>query len=312
MGDPSIERWGVEPEGGVWTSVIPASSILVYGSPLDDPMFLEGDESIGGGFDWAASPWYEDPWNADLNDTAYLLVGSCAVPSQTALISHVRKDDQNENLEALLPRGSGPSYCFYEDPLLAAGFLERAVRLASAVIPLWPQPLSAALAVGVSGSGKAREFSPFYGYDTSPDASVTVSEPYGGPSPVGETICFNPPDCSPFTAGWTTAGGSPLATWETVVIYTKDNNGATVDFGEIKPPEGGWAGWAECANDGRNRIRCECDAREGIQNCAGIQLGDLTLNKPGVYQICVEGLYNDYGSGLNIYRCTGEFHISPN
>ena len=303
MGDASADRWGVEPDGAGWNDAIPGSHVLIYGSPplISGPGL--GDEPIGGGFDWVVTPWHSDPWHPNLTMTAYLLVGTCAVPVQTALISHERSTG-----EALLPEGGVPSYCSAEDPLLVAGPAAQASRLAAVLLPFWPQPLNAALAAGVSGSGKAREFSPFYGYDTSPDATVTISEPYGGPTPVGSEICFNPPECSPFKATWTTAGLSPLATWETVLVYTKDNNGATVDFGGdfTTPP-----GWAVCEAVERNRIQCECDAREGIANCAGIQLDNLTLNKPGGYQICVEGQPNSFSSGLHIYACTQTFHISP-
>jgi hypothetical protein len=299
MGDPSIERWGVVPEGGDWSAVIPTGSILVYGSPVFANPLVMGDEPLGGGFDWKVTPWYTDPWEENLT---YLLVGTCAEANQTALISHVRKISDTEEVEALLPQGPPPAYCSEPDPLLAAGLFERVTKLAYAALPFWPQPLNAAFAAGVSGSGKAREFSPFYGYDTSPDAKVVISEPPAEPTPVGQEIF------SPFRASWTTQGDSPLATWETVVIYTRDNNGATVDFGsDFKSTSG-----AVCTLDARNRIKCECDAREGIQNCVGIEIEDLTLNKPGGYELCIEGEPNDYSSGLNIYACTGTFHISPN
>lgn len=297
MGDSEAVRWGVEPNGVDWDAVLPGGRALIYGYPGDQLGVLR-DAILPGtdyGFNWSVVPWYVDPW---ADDGSFLLVGSCAESTgqNVPLVSHVA---------SLLPPGPSPSYCSADDPLIASSIGTQVVRLASLVLPFWPQALQAA-AEG-PGSGKAREFSPFWGWEVAGYAATMISEPLEEATPVGESICFEPADCGPFTFDWTTQGGSDLATRETFRIFSKDNNGATVDFVD------GWqaVGGAECVDTGRNEIECECDGREGIGACDGIVLEDLALNKPGAYSICVESVGDQFGSGLNIAACTEKFQISP-
>jgi len=297
QGDPTAVRWGIEPPGA-WGDALPLGNALVYGFPIDGP---GSGAALGNGFDFNIVPWHADPWE-EAGD--YLLVGTCADNGAfNSMVAHH---------SSLLPVGPGQGYCLVDDPSVAVSWGESAVQLASQVVPFWPQTLHASLFMGKSGTGKAREFSPFYDYDISPDARTEISQPWGGPTPVGVTICFTS-DCGNFTFEWDTEEDVDLATKETLLISAKDNNGAWVSF------ESGWDIGAipnlECEPAERGAaavITCTCDAREGVTSpCTGVELSGLALNKPGGYRLCVESAGDAFGSGLYIEECTNSFHISP-
>ena len=322
------ERWGIEPSGS-WGAALPADEALIYGYPRDvfDVFLGFGNEkalpNTGFGFDWNVWQWYASPTNSDVP----LLVGSCAESeTQVPLISHK---------SSLLPTGSGPSYCFKDDgfpvfPEFSLG--ESVTHFASMLLPFWPQDLNASLMVGKSGSGKAREFSPFYGYDIPFYAGVQMSRPeksvwdFDKASGWSEILTFigfddsaNPPATGAFALDWTTPtwsdshgeyGGNEVASYEILLISAVENNGAKVvlDFAEPSPNYG------TCARGGDgNQIRCECDGtKNAITPCDRLELTGLRLNKTGVYSLCVTTLQGPESSGLAIEQCTGEFHVKPN
>jgi hypothetical protein len=309
------EGWGIEPPpGSSWVDVLPARVALVYGHPGSDGGLTGEDELLGaeGGYSWYVLPWYDAPDGT----VAPLLVGTCAASTggNAALISH---------LASFLPQGEPPSYC----PLpVTASFRQRVTRLASLLVPFWPSHLNASLLVGASGSGKAREFSPFNGYDVAPVANYAI----GVPEPVthlgedGGTICFDYDGTDPdprqdgcaFFFDWTTEYGNPIATEERLLISAVDNNAAKTKLTFSPPPNGR----AVCILGGdpgaedydTNEILCTCDGREtAAAPCDRVELPDLTLSKTGVFEICVRGVGGPESSGLIIEGCTGDFHMKP-
>lgn len=295
MGDEFAVRWGIEPPlGTTWDQVLPERAGFIYGfpgeTPVTDEVFLGGDDR---GFDWNVQPWTAS--------SGALLVGNCVDEfTNRGLIAHTTK---------VLPRGTTPTYCEPDSPdlLLTMGFGEQAVRLASLLVPFWPRELNATLLAKSSVSGSARDFSPFYGFDVPPNATVVMTEPVA-PTPVGDLIvfCDDQGNCGPLEISWTTEAGSILATQETVTIFTKDNNGSWVAFLPGVGP-------TETCIQRENHVTCTCDAGEGTGVCGQpgtpLTVTGLKLNKPGGYQLCVQGA--EGGSGLNIAKCTETFHISP-
>ncbi len=307
--------WGIEPDGATW--VLPLDKALIYGVPLAYGV-LPGEKPLTFGYDWNVVAW----WLVPTRDTKPLLVGTC-VPSTGANVPLVSHEPVGRG-PTLLPKGDPPTYC---GPNVTLG--SRLLHLASLAVPLWPQPLNATAMVGVSGSGKAREFSPFHHYEMSQFADAEISQP-AAVTKLGDPICFETfsdpdtgddtrdtsvedPSCN-FAFDWVTArgegtGGNPTGSLETFVISAVDNNGAKTVISFTEPPLDG-----ECRQGGEaSQLICECDGRavEGAP-CDRIELQGLTLSKTGVFSICVEDLGGTESSGLTIRACTEDFHIKPN
>ena len=308
LGDPV---WGIEPNDHKDWTLLPYSAAMVYGYPVGAGNLGE-DPLTADGFDWSVVPWYSKVTNS----TPALAVAACALPSgdNRALVSH-----HGEGGERLLPAGRYPLYCEQFLPPAPEYWGQRLGRLASHIVPFWPQELNATLLAGKSGSGKPRELSPFYAYSVAPYADYFINTP-DFDTRRGEPICFGefdgpgtlPEECA-FAFDWTTPkngelGGNEIASLETLLITARENNGATVElsFDQVSYCKAG---------EEKDQILCECDNTElAVLACDRLELTGLKLNKPGGYQLCVTnvGVLGEDQSGLTIEGCTGDFHIKPN
>lgn len=311
---PGGSVWGIEPDapGGTWGVAVPYGMAMVLGFPIGDGPLDEDplENALIEGFNWDVVPWWKNPDN----DTPALAVGSCDQPLDTkrALISHVYG-----GTERLLPPGKEPGYC--AQYAAADGWGQRFGRLAAAVVPLWPRELNATLLAGKSGSGKARELSPFYGYSVHPYAKTYMGTPAATTRP-GQPICFygfddpdgdqNPTGCV-FAFDWTTEVGNEPASLETLLVTVRENNGATVELNFTD--DGGASCVVGPEGYGAHQILCECDNRELAANrCDRLELTELRINKTGGYQLCVTSVPGVDPSTLIIEDCTESFHIKPN
>ena len=155
-------------------------------------------------------------------------------------------------------------------------------------VPVWPRPLIASLAPS-DGTGKARDFSLFYGYEISPEGAIHfVTQPgdalaYTSVPPTdGQYICDRDytgasSEGCPTGAGiqvrLTTLAGSDLDANETVQlsIIAMDNNGS-------------WTLYPE------NPI-----ASKLITASSGLlyEWTDLAIDKPGRYLLCATNVADD-------------------
>jgi len=271
------------------------SSALIFGYIGDIPAGL-ADTPLPGtefGFDWSVAPWHANT-TAIVNPLA---VGVCSEPltaGNQKRISHG---------SSILQLASPPSYC--PPPPSPSGLL----KLASAIVPMWPQPLYAALA-GVSGSGKARDFSLFNGYGIPPEGVIHfLTQP-------GDALAFYPParpgagqyicalgsqeeqtadgclEGEGIRVKLTTFAGSSLDANErvTLTIMALDNNGSWTLYPSV--PEG-------MKVDG---------ASEGLV----YEFTDLALDKPGRYLLCVSSVDGQENTtGLEFPEtCSEAFHIN--
>ena len=326
VGSTLEETWGIELEDGKkWKDVLPANRALIYGYAIG--LGTLGEKPLSVGFDWHVVPWW--PAGLDPKDVDPLLVGNCAPSSgaNSALIAHEPIPESSY----LLPAGPSPSYC---RPEQTNGWGQQATRLASLLVPIWPKELNASLMVGKSGSGKAREFSPFNGYDIPLYADTKITQPKiedfafdksTGWSVVLSFIGFDDPANLAFAFDWTTPkwtdesgvdyGGNDTSSLEWLLVSAVENNGATVKLA-FSPKLGCYAGgMAEtpASGYGQHQILCECDGRPGATNsCEQLELTGLKLNKSGVYRLCVGAEPGAESSSLIIEACTDNFHVKPN
>jgi hypothetical protein len=293
--------WGIEPDGDVW--VVPLGKALIYGVPLTFGG-LEGETSLTFGYDWNVLAWYED---ANLNQ--YLAVGTC-VPSNGAnlpLVSH----EPPGGLATLLPKGPAPSYCGSQQVTLGS----RLLNLASLALPLWPQPLNASAMVGVSGSGKAREFSPFHQYDVAPYAAVTFTPNPPEDGTVNTDLCGGG-TCT--TVTWLTEGYSPIASNETLRFTTEANSSSWAGVKMCVTAVGPGTetcNYAKLGAEYAEPLDVTCDGRDGATvKCTGLAVTGFKSDKTGSHRICVSGGGGDGpsgSSGLSFDACTPTFNIRP-
>ncbi len=308
--DPVVSKgdpvWGIEPDatcdpGGnsicTWGEVLP--NVYIEGDPtalifgyvgIETTLILGNETPLPGtdyGFDWSVAPWHANTTTI-VNPLA---VGVCSEPltaGNQKRISHG---------SSILQLASPPSYC----PPPPSGLL----KLASAIVPMWPRPLYAALA-GVSGSGKARDFSLFNGYGIPPDGVIHfLTQPgdanaYTSEGPVaGDYICNREDPVSDGSSchdgirvRLSTLAGSQLIGHEvTLVLTPKDNNGS----------------WILSGKDlGTKVITVSADSLVYEWN-------DLALDKPGGYRLCVSSVDGgDNTTGLDFPEtCSEAFHIYP-
>jgi len=287
--------WGIEPDGTSWSGAGPVGWVLIYGSALG-PGALE-DPSLTTGFDWSVIPWYA----VSTTTTPPLLVGTCvpSTGSNVALVSH----EPTDGSPTLLPRGPSPSFC-----AVRASLGSRVLQFASHAVPFWPEPLSASAMVGVSGSGKAREFSPFHQYDVAPYAVVTIT-PLPPDGTADEDVCGSAP-CT--TVTWTTEGGSAVASSETLRFTTEANSSSWAAVYMCIAPvhEDGGLGTEVCSLE---PIVATCDGRESAApRCVGLAVTEFRSDKTGSHRICVEGAGGGEASGLEFEAtCTPTFNIRP-
>ena len=307
--------WGIEPDGDAW--VLPLDKALIYGVPLylDEPG-LGGETPLTFGYNWNVVAWWANP----TVETEPLLVGTCATSTgaNVPLVSH----EPEEGDPTLLPFKSGtPGYCGTEGSLGS-----RLLNLASLAVPLWPQPLNATAMVGVSGSGKAREFSPFHQYDVAPYAAVTI-EPLPDDGFVRDELCTDGP-CT--TVTWVTEQGSTIASRETLRFTTEANSSSWADVKIcVKPVDAGgnpiqvlnpdndkYEDIVYCTDytDPQNPQPPEavCDGRETLKNpCKGLAVTSFVSDKTGSHRICVNDVGGVGSSGLIFEQCTATFNIRP-
>jgi hypothetical protein len=232
----SSPYWFVEPFGSSnWGGVIPGGSGLVLGTPTDaaNPLPAETALNQGGSFslDWKI---------------VYFATGALS-PVSVTMCESAAGDLKKEKIAhrgALLQEGNADAsdHCYdILDPTLAVGFATRLGRLAAAVVPLWPQPLLAGF-TGGSASGKATEFSPFFGYEIDPVGLVEfITVPLD--TNVGQPICAaagasggSCPENGGIRVHLTTSNRSLLSGDETVIIRitAEDNNGSWTLYGDVE------------------------------------------------------------------------------
>ncbi len=306
MGDPV---WGIEPDATCadsvcdWGEVLPDvyangdATALIFGYLGDIPAGL-ADTPLPGtefGFDWSVAPWHA--LTTGINPLAIGVCSSALTAGNQERVSHG---------SSILQLAREPSYC---SAAFAASQSSRLLKLASAIVPMWPQPLYAALA-GVSGSGKARDFSLFNGYEIAPVGVIqfltqpgdALAYPTGERPRAGQYICalgsVPPTDdgCGldgGIRVALTTAAGSSLDANErvTLSINALDNNGSWTLYPDEPLGE---------------KVNSES---------AGLmyEWTDLALDKPGRYLLCVSGMDGaENTTGLEFPEtCSEAFHIYP-
>lgn len=294
--------WGVEPsdngdDSDEWFEEVPLGWVLIYGSPITVPGALEGsDPALTTGFNWYVIAW----WAAPTVDTDPLLVGTC-VPSTGANVALVSHEPEGGS-PSLLPKGPSPSYCTVQ-----ASLGDWMVQFASQIVPFWPQPLNASAMVGTSGSGKAREFSPFHEYDVAPYATVTFT-PLPPDGYANTELCADP-WCT--LVEWTTGGGSPIASEETLRFATEANSSswAEVDLC-VAPVYADYSTGTEVC--GTTPMQATCDGRASATNpCVGLAVTSFVSDKTGSHRICVNDVEGGDASGLIFDACTPTFNMRP-
>jgi len=290
--------WGMEPPDGYqWSAVVPAGKALIYGFPVG--LGALGDPSLTTGFDWSVVPWHAVTTTA----TTPLEVGTC-VPSTGANVGLVSHEPPG-GLPSLLPRGDSPSYCTVQ-----ASLGDRMLQFASLAVPFWPAPLNASAFVGVSGSGKAREFSPFHQYDVAPYAKVTFTPVTAPDGTANLDVCGTSP-CT--TVTWKTEGGSSIASSETLRFTTEANSSswAEVYLCVVPKYKDGSYGAETSETCGIEPQLATCDGRDAVNPCVGLAVTEFVSDKTGSHRICVSGAGGVEASGLAFDACTPTFNIRP-
>ncbi|MEJ2546794.1 MAG: hypothetical protein P8125_03150 [Gemmatimonadota bacterium] len=232
----SSPYWFVEPFGSAFWGV----RSLVLGSPTEDPNPLPDETPLdaSGSFslDWQVVYFAAD----GLNPVSVTLCETAVGNEKKEKIAHGGALLQEGNYYP--PDLSHP--CYVTDPTVAIGLTARLSRLAAATLPFWPQPLLAGF-TGGSASGKATEFSPFFGLEIDPVGKTTfitvpldswVDEPICAvAASSGESEC---PEDGGIRVLLTTSNESPLSGDEMVYlrITAEDNNGSWQL--EVEPKEG--------------------------------------------------------------------------
>lgn len=222
-----LPYWGVAPlAGSSWDQVLPDGRALIVGFPNYTASSGLNEQAFGSAvaYDWTVLPWYSPP-----DETKALSVTVCVTQGASNTQKH-----KVAHGGALL-EDAQDSWCDnFTDPLVAATLRSRFESLASVLVPLWPQRLEAMI-TGSSGSGKAREFSPFFAYDVELEgASAFITQP--GTARVNGLICASTESPSPganecstgIRVQLNTKNGSPLfgAANVLLVMTAEDNNGS--------------------------------------------------------------------------------------
>jgi len=265
----SSPYWFVEPFGSASSWGVRS---LVLGSPTEDPNPLPDETPLdaSGSFslDWQVVYFAAD----GLNTVSVTLCETAVGVEKKEKIAHGGALLQEGNYYP--PDGDHPCYSVPgDDPTVALGLTARLGRLAAATLPFWPQPLLARF-TGGSASGKATEFSPFFGIEIDAVGKTTfITVPLD--TRVGEPVCAVaasggadscPPDGG-IRVHLTTSNESPLSGDETVYlrITAEDNNGS----------------W---------ELSVEPEAGQKVDN-PGEDYGlvyewtNITLDKPGAYKL---------------------------
>lgn len=282
-----VPYWGIEPFSSTlgWSDVLPGGRALIMGYPDLDPVSGLSELPLGAevAYDWTVLPWFEPTTGIE---PLSVTVCAEATPGNKEKVAHrgtFLEDGRDSWCDAFNSA--------IDDPLLtASGLGADVIQFARSVIPFWPDNLHAT-ALGKSGSGKATEFSPYFGYQLDPEGlaefitvpgNATAFDPYLQNDPsgsnlicaAGATILDDATTCPPgseIRVHLTTSNRSPLSGDETVfvVVTAQDNNGSWEMYGTV---EG-----ARDDNPGLDP--------EGKPYGLVYAWNDLALDKPGAYKL---------------------------